>query len=137
MTGKPVVPAPIGGRPLELDRYADPRFAFADWLTAPDNPWFAKNIVNRIWFWLMGRGIVHEADDIRPDNPPWCPELLTYLEKELVANRYDLKHIFRLILNSSTYQLSSVPTAENAADETGFSHYRVRRLDAEIGRAHV
>lgn len=132
VTGKPVAPAPVGGRPLELDRYADPRAAFSDWLTAPGNPWFSKNIVNRIWFWLMGRGIIHEADDIRPDNRPWCPELLAYLEKELAANRYDLKHIFRLILNSSTYQLSSVPTDENAADEAGFSHYRVRRLDAEV-----
>lgn len=132
VTGKPVAPVPVGGRPLNLDLYDDPRVAFADWLTAPDNPWFAKNIVNRIWFWLMGRGIIHEADDIRPDNPPWSPELLAYLEKELTANRYDLKHIYRLILNSATYQLSSVPTAENAADEAGFSHYRVRRLDAEV-----
>jgi hypothetical protein len=131
-TGQPVLPAPVDGGPLTLNLDTDLRAAFADWLTAPDNPWFARAIVNRIWFWLTGRGIVHEADDIRPDNPAWSPELLDYLSRELVENHYDLKHIYRLILNSSAYQLSSVPTPENSADETGFSHYRVRRLDAEV-----
>lgn len=132
VTKAPVAPTPIGGSPLKLGQFDDPRIAFADWLTAPDNPWFAKAIVNRIWFWMMGRGIIHEADDIRPDNPAWSPELLAYLEKELVQSKYDLRHIYRLILNSSTYQLSSLPTQENMADEAGFSHYRARRLDAEV-----
>jgi len=132
VTKEPVFPTPLGKSPLKLEQSADPRVAFADWLTAPDNPWFSKAIVNRIWFWLMGRGIIHEADDIRPDNKPWSPELLAFLENELVKNRYDLKHIYRLILNSSTYQFSSIPTPENSADEAGFSHYRVRRLDAEV-----
>jgi hypothetical protein len=131
-TKEPVIPVPVGGTPLNLTANADPRVAFADWLTAPDNPWFSKAIVNRVWFWLMGRGIIHEADDIRPDNPAWSPELLAYLAKELVDHKYDLKHIYRLILNSSTYQLSSIPTPENLADESGFSHYRARRLDAEV-----
>ncbi len=132
VTKEPVVPVPLGGKPVKLDATDDPRVAFADWLITPDNPWFAKSIVNRIWFWLMGQGIINEADDIRPDNKPWSPELLAYLEKELVAGKYDLKHIYRLILNSSTYQLSSIPTAGNSADHAGFSHYRVRRLDAEV-----
>jgi hypothetical protein len=131
-TKEPVLPTPLGKSPLTLDQYADPRIAFADWLTAPDNPWFSKAIVNRIWFWLMGRGIIHEADDIRPDNRPWSPELLAYLEKELVESKYDLKHVYRLILNSSVYQLSSITTPENKGDNAGFSHYRVRRLDAEV-----
>jgi len=131
-TGKPVQPAPPGEIPMKLGANDDPRMAFADWLTAPGNPWFAKNIVNRIWFWLLGQGLIHEADDIRPGNPPWSAELLTWLEKELVENRYDLLHIYRLILNSDTYQRSSIPTPENAADESGFSRYRVRRLDAEV-----
>ncbi|MCC7299861.1 MAG: DUF1553 domain-containing protein [Verrucomicrobia bacterium] len=131
VTKKPIAPVPLDGKPIKLDGN-DPRVAFTDWLTAPNNPWFSKAIVNRIWFWLMGRGIIHEADDIRPGNSPWSPELLAYLEKELVENKYDLKHIYRLILNSATYQLSAIPTPENMADETGFSHYRVRRLDAEV-----
>ncbi len=130
-TGKPVAPKPLGAAALEGDRAADPRRKFADWLTAPQNPWFAKNIVNRIWFWLMGRGIVHEPDDLRATNPPENPALLEYLEKELVGHRYDLKHIYRLVLNSKTYQLSSEPTPLNEKDVAHFSHYRARRLTAE------
>lgn len=131
-TGEPVVPAPPGGEPLQLGAFDDPRVAFADWLTAPDNPWFARAIVNRIWHQLLGRGLIHEVDDIRPDNPPWSPDVLAYLEQELVSHNYDLKHLYRIILNSDTYQRSAVPTPGNAADETGFSHYRVRRMDAEV-----
>lgn len=132
VTGRPVPPRALGGVSLDLAPHEDPRFAFADWLTAPDNPWFARNIVNRIWFWLLGRGIIHEADDVRPDNPPWCPQLLAHLERELVANQYDLRHIYRIILNSRTYQRCSQPSPANAGDEAGFSHYRLRRLEAEV-----
>lgn len=131
-TGQPVQPRPVNGPALSLGPFDDPRAAFADWLTAPDNPWFAKAVVNRIWYQLLGRGLIHEVDDIRPGNPAWSPELLAYLEQELVRSGYDLKHIYRLILNSATYQLSSVTTAENQNDEKGFSHYRVRRMDAEV-----
>jgi hypothetical protein len=127
----PVTPAfPVGKTPL-IPKDKDPRIVFSDWLTAPDNPWFARNISNRIWFWIMGRGIVNEADDMRATNPPWSPELLSYLEKELVKNKFDLKHVYRLILTSNTYQLSSKANRWNAADEDGFSHYRIRRIDAE------
>ena len=110
----------------------DPRAAFADWLITPDNPWFTRNIANRVWAWLLGRGVIHEPDDIRPDNPPVNPELLTYLEQELVGARYDLKHIYRLILNSRTYQQSSVPQSDRPDAEAMFAHYLVRRLDAEV-----
>ena len=78
----------------------DPREVFADWLITPKNPWFTRNIANRVWAWLLGRGIIHEPDDIRDDNPPSNPELLAYLEKELIASHYNLKHLYRLILNS-------------------------------------
>ena len=110
----------------------DPREVFADWLTAPENPWFARNIVNRIWSWLLGRGIIHEPDDIRPDNPAICPELLTYLEKELVESEYDLLHIYRLILNSRTYQQSSIPHPETVDAEKFFACYPVRQIEAEV-----
>lgn len=126
-----VLPTPLDGEPLRLKPDQDPRLAFADWLTAPENPWFARNIVNRIWLWLMGRGIIHEPDDLRPDNQPWSNELLEYLEKALVHDNYDLKSIYRIILNSGTYQLDSRPNRWNSADSEGFSHYRIRRLDAE------
>ncbi len=110
----------------------DPRMVFADWLIAPENPWFAQNIVNRLWSWLLGRGIVHEPDDIRPDNPPVHPQLLDYLQKELVKADYDLRHIYRLILNSWTYQQSSIPRSNHADAEALFACYPARRLDAEV-----
>ena len=124
--------AALAQRALAINqRQEDPRTTMANWLTSPQNPWFAKNIVNRIWFWLLGRGIVHEADDFRSTNPPENPELLQYLEKELVSHKYDLKHIYRLILNSTTYQLSSLPNPSNEQDVAHFSHYQVKRLGAE------
>jgi hypothetical protein len=110
----------------------DPREVFADWLVAPDNPWFARNIVNRLWSWLLGRGIIHEPDDVRPDNPAVHPELLAYLEKELVSADYDLRHMCRLILNSRVYQQSSIPRSDHPEAEALFAHYLVRRLDAEV-----
>ena len=132
----PAKPAPASasfpdGKPARLSAAQDPREAFAQWLTAPDNPWFARAIVNRIWYWLMGRGIVHEPDDLRPDNPPANPELLAYLERELVVSHYDLKHIYRLILESQVYQLSSVSGDHSAQGAAHFARYPLRRLDAE------
>jgi hypothetical protein len=110
----------------------DPRQVFADWLITPNNPWFTRNIANRVWSWLVGRGIIHEPDDVRPDNPPSNPELLAHLEKELVAAKYDLKKFYRLILNSKTYQLSSIPAKEHPEAAALFASYPVRRLEAEV-----
>ncbi len=122
---------PDGARaPLPAGK--DPREVFADWLVNNENPWFTGNIVNRIWSWLLGRGIVHEPDDIRPDNRPINPELLAHLRRELVAGRYDLKHVYRLILNSKTYQLSSIRRDNRPEGDANFSHYPLRRLEAEV-----
>jgi hypothetical protein len=120
------------GRTIRIPPDKDPRVVFADWLIAPDNPWFARNIVNRIWAWLLGRGIIHEPDDICPENPAVHPELLTYLENHLVKTDYDLKDIYRLILNSRTYQQSSIPRTNNPESEALFACYPVRRLEAEV-----
>jgi hypothetical protein len=120
------------GTPARLSPDQDPREVFANWLIVPKNPWFTRNIANRIWSWLLGRGIIHEPDDIRPDNPPSNPELLAFLERELVASHYDLKHLYRLILNSNTYQLSSIPRTDKPEGEANFSHYPLRRLEAEV-----
>lgn len=112
----------------------DPRIAFATWLTRDDNPWFARAAVNRVWCWLMGRGIVHEPDDMRPGNPPVNPALLAHLETEFRKSGYDLKHIYRLILNSRTYQQSSVLASgsDYANAEKHFGCYIVQRIDAEV-----
>lgn len=112
---------------------SDPRELFANWLITPKNPWFTPAIANRVWSWLLGRGIVEEPDDLRPDNPPSHPELLAYLAHELVAAHYDVKHLFRLILNSTTYQQSAIPDAsDTVANAATFSHYIQRPLNAEV-----
>jgi len=120
------------GKAVTIDAQEDPRAVFADWLIRRDNPRFRNAIVNRIWAWLMGRGIVHEPDDFRPDNPPSNPALLDLLGQELVRSGYDLRHIYRLILNSATYQQSPVPRSSDPKAEALFAHYIVRRLDAEV-----
>ena len=131
-TGGPMEAVLPDGKKVRIQPNEDPRRVFADWLIAPDNPWFARNMANRIWAWLMGRGIVHEPDDIRPDNPPANPDLLAYLEQELVKSDYDLRHVYRLILNSRTYQQSSIPRSDRPDAEKLFAFYPVRRLDAEV-----
>ncbi|HTQ31762.1 MAG TPA: DUF1553 domain-containing protein [Opitutaceae bacterium] len=115
---------------LSPDR--DPREIFADWLVDPKNPWFTRAIANRIWAWLLGRGIIDAPDDIRPDNPPSNPELIDYLQRELVAAHFDLKHLFRIILESQTYQLSCVPRSDKPGAAANFAFYPVRRLEAEV-----
>ncbi len=126
-----VMPKLLGGQPVSIEPGEDPRAKLAQWLTAPENPWFARNIVNRIWFWVLGRGIIHQPDDVRPTNPPSNPELLAYLEKELIEHKFDLRHVYRLILNSATYQRSSTPVGTNATDLVFFSHYPIKRMTAE------
>lgn len=136
-TGLPTNSAPMmarfpDGTEIQLSPDRDPREVFADWLLRPENPWFARNIANRVWAWLLGRGIIQEPDDIREDNPPSNPALLAYLEKELVASHYDLRRLYRLILNSSAYQFSSVPRPNAAQAEASFGSYGLRRLEAEV-----
>jgi hypothetical protein len=89
-------------------------------------------VVNRVWFWLLGRGIIHPADDVRPDNPPANPQLLAFLEQDLMAARYDLKHLIRQIVNSTTYQLSFVARSDDPRAEANFAQYSLRRLEAEV-----
>ncbi len=120
------------GRSVHIGPEQDPRRVFADWLIDADNPYFARNIANRLWAWLLGRGVVHECDDIRPDNPPSNPELLAVLAEELVKARYDLKAMYRLICGSRTYQQSAIPRSEHPEAGALFACYPVRRLDAEV-----
>ncbi len=129
--GAPAAVFPDGtSAPLAPDR--DPRAVFADWLIDPNNPWFARAMANRVWSWLFGRGIIHEPDDLRPDNPPANPELLAHLEREFVAAHFDVKQLMREILNSTTYQLSSLARSDRPEAEANFAFYATRRLDAEV-----
>lgn len=129
---KPPVALYPDGSQATLTMDKDPRQVFADWLIRPENSQFNAAVANRVWTWLVGRGVVHEVDDLRADNPPVNPELLALLEKELVAARYDLKQLMRLILNSRTYQLSSIPRTRTPEASALFAHYPVRRLEAEV-----
>ena len=121
--------APFGD--AVTDPKADRRIAFAKWLTKPGNPFFARVEVNRMWFGLFGRGIVHPVDDFRSSNPPAIPELLDALAAEFEKSGFDRKHVLRLMCNSRTYQRSTATNKFNEADDALFSHYPIRRLSAE------
>src|SRR5207247_604663 len=105
--------------------------ALADWLTSPANTLFARVQANRIWFHLMGRGLVDPPDDFRATNPASHPALLDALAKDFVQLNFDMRYLIRLIMNSRAYQLASEPNETNQADEMNFSHALVRRLGAE------
>lgn len=128
----PLPPRPLDGPALALDSPLDRREYFADWLVSPENPFFARALVNRVWKNFMGRGLVEAVDDIRDANPPSNPALFAALTRDFVDHRYDVKHLIRTIMNSTTYQLTSTPTATNAADLKYNSHYVARRLPAEV-----
>ena len=129
--GGVVKPHPLDG-PVMDDPF-DRRRKLAEWLTAKENPYFARNIANRFWAYMMGRGLVEPIDDMRATNPPSNPELLDALAKDLTDNKFDLKRLLRSIMNSRAYQLSSAVTPGNAADTANIHHTRftVKRLTAE------
>ncbi|MFO0967303.1 MAG: DUF1549 and DUF1553 domain-containing protein [Gemmataceae bacterium] len=116
-----------------LDRSDKTRRAyFADWLTAPENPYFARAVVNRIWRNFMGRGLVEAEDDLRQTNPPSNAELLDALAQDFIKQGYDAKRLIRLIMTSAAYQRSSVALKENKDDDRYYSRYLIRRLPAEV-----
>jgi hypothetical protein len=110
----------------------DNRPTLADWMTAPDNPWFARNLANRLWAHFAGRGLVEPVDDVRATNPPTNPELLDALAKSFVESKYDVKQLIRTITASRAYQRSSKPNATNERDEQNASRALFKRLDAEV-----
>lgn len=103
----------------------------ARWITSPENPYFARAAANRIWRYLMGRGLVEPVDDLRASNPPTNAALLDALAADLVAHQFDLKHLMRTIVQSRAYQLNAAPTPANRADGRFYSHYLPRQLSAE------
>jgi hypothetical protein len=129
-TGKVVPPRPLGGKPGAAGA-PDRRLALAEWIISPDNAFFARSLVNRIWFHVVGRGIVDPVDDFRDSNPPANDELLDALARDFVAHKFDVKHLIRTILNSRTYQLSARTNTWNQDDSRYFSHATTRLLSAE------
>ncbi len=129
-----VKPMPLDGdTKVSWDDEFDRRKRLADWLTAPTNKMFARNIANRFWGYTMGRGLVEPLDDMRATNPASNPELLDALADELVKSKFDQKHLLKTIFNSRAYQLSQASTPGNKLDTANihFTRYTVRRLTAE------
>lgn len=132
LTGKPQIPTPLDGTPVATNDVRDRRSHLADWLVAPENPYFSRAIANRVWANFMGVGLVEKIDDLRVTNPASNEALLTQLGTYLAENDFDLKALIRLILESDTYQRSSDPNTINKADARFYSRYYPRRLMAEV-----
>ncbi|MBM80457.1 MAG: hypothetical protein CMJ78_07680 [Planctomycetaceae bacterium] len=130
-TGRTMKPWLPGTGEVDIADGTDRRTVFAQWLTKADNPYFAHVEVNRLWSFMMGRGIVEPIDDFRESNPPSNAELLSALAADFVKRGFDRRHTLRTILNSETYQRQSKPTPQNESDDRYFSHYTRRLLSAE------
>ncbi len=131
-SGENLKPTGLGvGEPYDIPADEDPRVRLADWMANPNNPFFARSLVNRYWKHFFNRGIVEPEDDMRATNPPTNPELLDGLAQQFIASGFDMKELIRTICRSKTYQLSSLPNEYNATDKQNFSRYYPRRLSAE------
>src|SRR5262249_36113918 len=130
-TGRELRPKALGGPELPADKDHDPRVTLAKWMTAADNPFFARALVNRLWAHYFGRGLVEPADALSAANPPSHPALLEGGARRFAASRYDMKALHRMILNSHTYQRSRQANETNRPDRRNFSRALVRRLGAE------
>jgi hypothetical protein len=131
-TGVALRPAALGDSVPPIAPETDPRLVLVDWMAQPENPFFAKALVNRYWKHFFKRGLIEPEDDIRESNPPTNPELLAALEKHFVESGYDLKELVRVITESTAYQLSAAPLPENLNDWQNYSRYYPRRLQAEV-----
>ncbi len=131
-TGRVMPPKALGGPVLDQPGSPDRRVRLATWLAGPQNPFFAKSLVNRVWFHVMGRGIVEPIDDFRDSNPASNDELLDGLATDFVKNGYDLKRLVRLIASSRVYALSAHPNALNKDDSLYFSHAIAKLFPAEV-----
>lgn len=129
---KGVEPRVLGGPPVDLSRYEDPRQPLMDWMRSKDNPFFAKSIVNRIWAYYFKVGIINPPDDMNLANPPSNQPLLDHLVKGFIEHQFDLRWLHHEILTSDTYQRSWKTNETNRLDERNFSHALVRRLPAEV-----
>lgn len=132
VTRETMKPVALDGKELEIKSGGDPRKALADWMTRPENPLFSRAIANRIWAEFMGRGIVEPVDDFRSSNLASNEPLLDWLAQDFVRHQFDLKHLMRTIMQSRTYQLSSLPNDTNKGDTRNYARAYRRRLSAEV-----
>ncbi|KAB2653891.1 MAG: DUF1549 domain-containing protein, partial [Verrucomicrobia bacterium] len=132
LRGKAQTPAPLDGKSLAMEDPTDRRIPMAQWLTAPENPYFTRAIVNRVWANYLGVGLVESVDDLRVSNPASDEVLFAATTKFLVSKNYDLRALMRLILQSETYQRSSTALASNEGDSRFYSHYYSKRMMAEV-----
>src|SRR5262249_590286 len=128
----PLPPKALGGPEIKVGKGEDARVALFEWLKTPDNPYFARSFVNRIWGHYLGVGLVHPVDDFSLANPPSNEKLLDALAQDSVAHGYDRRHSERTILNARVYQLSSATNATNRLDRNNYSHSYLRPLLAEV-----
>ena len=131
-TGKLIRPGPLGGAAFDLDRGDDPRLRLARWMTADDNPFFARTMANRMWAHFMGRGIVHPIDDSRSTNPPTNPALMNALATDFKSSGYDVRQLIRMICTSHAYRLRAAPNQVNLKDTQNFARFYPRRMIAEV-----
>lgn len=131
-SGRAQPPAPLDGEPMAIDDPGDRREVLADWLVSPENPYFSRAIVNRVWSNFMGVGLVEAIDDLRLTNPASNDKLHRALATYLAEQGFDLKQLMRVILQSAAYQRSSEPLPENVADSRFYSRYYPKRLMAEV-----
>ncbi|MDB4637850.1 MAG: DUF1553 domain-containing protein [Planctomycetaceae bacterium] len=132
LTGSVPEPKFPDGEYAKFTPEEDPRHALVDWMVKPENPFFSRVLVNRMWGHFLGRGLVDEIDDMRATNPAANEELLAALSQDFVDHKFDVKHIIRTIVNSRVYQLSSEPTEANQNDRQSFARFYARRLIAEV-----
>jgi hypothetical protein len=131
-TGQQLPPAGLDASPAPISNEVDPREALVDWMASPENPFFARALVNRYWKHFMGRALVEPEDDLRITNPPSNPELLDGLAKHFIESGYDLKSLVRLICQSETYSRSSDALPENIEDRRSYSRFYPKRMTAEV-----
>ena len=122
----------LGEANLQVAGQEDPRAELLSWLRRPDNPYFARAFVNRVWAHYFHRGIVEPADDLNLANPPSNRQLLEYLQRAFVESGYDMKWLHREITRSHTYQRSRHANHTNRLDTRNFSHFIPRRIPAEV-----
>lgn len=132
VTGKVPEPKFLDGPYGKFTPDQDPRHALVDWMARPDNPFFAKVLVNRMWGHFLGRGLVDQVDDMRETNPPSNPELLDWMAQDFIQHGFDVKHVIRQIATSRVYQLDSQPTEANKHDQQNYARFYARRMVAEV-----